>query len=347
MRNPMGQNQYNLSNTEDRSGQSNCAIKICVRLLDNVQRKRLEQNIHMHNKGKNDTWDLVAAAEAEVIIFSIDEPGGEIFLKSCLKQTKITPVLFSTENRTDCPWFIDKSTDSVECMDVLSNVHKALVKSKPNESSATNLSPSAFENLTAFITDNEYVHLSYKNFLSIYFDKIDNKIYVENPATKKISYSKLARAIHTVKPEFLTLTALSKVEFKGITKNILDYLLLKKFLWEFTIMCPEQKLLNSITGTRFKLKSWPPFSSFSHSYSHVLTAAFLKKYIANVATVTTSIDVSEQSVINVINAAHITNGLIDETCENFGKQYTVNLQPKTSKSMVKNILGKILTKVSS
>lgn len=343
----MGQNQYHISNTEDGNGQSDCAIKICVRLLDNVQRKRLEQNIHMHNKGKNETWDLVAAAEAEVIIFSIDEPGGEIFLKSCLKQTKITPVLFSTENHTDCPWFIDKSTDSVECMDVLSNVHRALTKSKPNELPSTDSSPSAFENFTTFIIENEYTHLSYKNFLSIYFDKPNNRIYVENPATTKISYSKLARAIHTVKPESLTLTALNEVEFKGITRNTLDHLLLKKFLWEFTLMCPNQKLLSSITGTRFKLKTWPSFSSFSHSYSHVLTAAFLKKYIANVATVIASIDVPEQSVISVINAAYITNDLIDETCDNFGKQYTVNLQPKTSKSMVKNILGKILTKVSN
>ncbi|MDH5433012.1 MAG: hypothetical protein OEY19_03640 [Gammaproteobacteria bacterium] len=316
-------------------------IPIGVRIFDEIKRKRLEQTIRMFNKLKGDIWQLTPAGDAQVVIFSPEEAGGEVFLKSALDNNKIHPVIYAKKNNSTCPWFIDQAGGSLACMNTLADVFRSINKKKhkSTESSAENKSNdiNPFINRIKSLTRSQIV---YKNLLSIYVNVDSEEVCIEKPQLNSIALDKLRKVFETIGIGNIEVREISSSEFEeGKAKSSIADLSLSNFFWEMAINDKQASLFDETKASKYKLERWPNFTRLQHKYEHVVLAAFFRRFAADIDTASAKTGIPAEVVVSFLNATHLLGieVIADENSISFTKE--ANLTPKAPKTVMQKVLG--------
>jgi hypothetical protein len=332
----MSQTDRNLA-----SEQTGPELKISVRLFDDVERKRVEQNIRIYNKKNGDVWQLSPANEAQVIVFSLDEPGGELFFNSCQQTRKIIPVVYGTENHSDCAWHINPVKGAQSCLSVLSSLQTALAEKEKPTSYVEDISIKILENLITKIKMSPFSHIQYNSLLSIYVSNESNTITVTLPSISNLCLSNLSSLLSRIDIKDIKVNEINENDYRTNAHTQHSLFPLDQFFWSLVTLHPNYGLFSQLEGRRFHIETWPPFTLLSHSYDHILIAALLKRYCVDLDTIFTRLNVPAEAVYTFINASMAMDNLStpsDEIQINFSK--ATELIPK-KKTLMKKILNRL------
>ncbi|MEM9102690.1 MAG: hypothetical protein AAGB12_10235 [Pseudomonadota bacterium] len=331
-----------MSNTNNNNGNPNKKmITISVRLFDEIQRKRTEQAIKMFNKIKSNIWELRSAAEASVVIFSLEDPGGEHFLKSCRKNKELTPVVFGTMNDSDCPWFIDQSADSSACMKILSQIASTFIQDNSFIDPEESVAGYCMDKIKRHVENNEYIRVDLHNNHYFYINRKRNQVYFDQPLHSALTLNDYVKKLQPLSLYNTRIKSITKSEFSKASTNKRNHNF-NCFLWELVFAQNSMSLLDGINHSRFKLKKWPLLTQVKHDYNIVILSAFLIRFSSDITTIIEKTKISKTEVLKFINAAFLTDILVEPNSELIGSRHPVNLSPKVNRSLAPRILKRIL-----
>lgn len=340
-----GDIMQNSSESSSRTEMSGEPIGLGIRIFDEIQRKRLEQTVKMYNKLKGKIWKVVPASEAQVVIFSVDEPGGEIFLKFAMKNLKVLPVVYAKNNKSDCPWFIDQAGGSLSCMNTLSEIYNVLSSQQKSEKEIKPPTKrNGIERFVKSVQEEDYLHISYKSLLSLYINSKTKEICIEKPQLASIALDKLSKVFDTIGTANLEIKKTSLKDFDKSKKLCsLSGVPLDSFMWEISINDSNNKLLDKIKSTKFKLDRWPNFTRLSHKYEHVVIAAFFRRFAADIVTAASKTGSSVDDITKFLNASYLLGIKVEADNDVVGFSGDMNLNPKAPKTFMQKVLDKIFT----